>query len=146
MKVILLKDVPGIGQRGSIVNVKDGYGRNFLIPRGLASFATKASEHAAEVAEEARVRVRKESQARTQNIIDALRSKTIEFRKKANEKGHLFDAVGSEDVVRALEKSGFAGVKKNHIEGTPLKEVGEHAVSVSLGGEKISLRVRIISL
>ena len=143
MKVLLLKDVAGIGQRGKIVDVKDGYGRNFLIPKGLARIADSAAIRDAQVQIAQTQKKQIEKKETLAILIERLKIETLEFSRKANKKGVLFDAVDAKDISFTLEKHGFGEIKKDHIKGTPLKSLGEHIVTVTIGEHLISVKVQV---
>lgn len=128
MKVILTKDIKGTGRAHSVVDVKDGHALNLLIPRGHAVLATP---HAVKRAETHAVRA-DEQRALSSKLVEerlaALAEGKVTFVKKANEKGHLYDAVDAEEIA---EKAGLP-VAVIRIE-KPFKDVGEHEVSVSVG-------------
>ncbi|MEK7576430.1 MAG: 50S ribosomal protein L9 [Patescibacteria group bacterium] len=143
MKVLLLKDVPGIGQRGKILEVKDGYGRNFLIPQMLARIADDAAIREAQthIAQIQKKQIeKKESLA---GLASKLKIETLSFSRKANAKGVLFDAVDAKDISFTLEKHGFGEIKKDHIKGAPLKALGEHTVTVTMGEYSIPVKIQI---
>src|SRR5690349_17832202 len=123
MKVIMLKDVRGVGQRGAIIEVKDGYALNFLIPQGTAEQATaeRIASHAKEQARASETKEKTEAQMRVK--ISALEGKVLHLRARATEKGGLFKTLTSEDVIRAIaEQYGFA-LSDKAIEMEPIKTV-----------------------
>jgi len=133
MQVILLEKVVNLGNLGDIVKVKDGYGRNFLIPQGKAKRATEANkaEFAARRAELEKQQAEQltAAQARGEKLAGA----TVQIAQKAGVDGRLFGSVTNYDIAEALTKQGFE-VAKSEIrmpEG-PLKTIGDHQVSVAL--------------
>ena len=102
MRVILLKDVPGQGKRGDIINVAEGYARNYLIPRGLASEASEGKLK--ELAERRKASALKEEKLRKEAVELAARLEnlTVVIRTKAGEGGRLFGSVNNKDVADAL--------------------------------------------
>ena len=142
MKILLLKDVVKVGQRGQVIEVKDGFGRNYLIPRGLARLADiGAQKEAASRLEKIEAgKGEKEKQlAEYQKRIGDLRP---EFKRKANEKGHLFASVSAGDIVKSLKKEGIA-LEEKDIEGVPLKSAGEHVIKIRVGKGRADLHVII---
>lgn len=134
MKVVFLKDVPRVGRRYDVKEVSDGYAANFLFPRRLAEAATDAK-----VRELTRVREAREGErAAEQNLLTqelrALDGKRFTLRAKANEKGHLFVGVHADQVAEAVRaaKHSLIGAE-NVVLPHPLKEVGEHEVSIKAG-------------
>lgn len=133
MQVILLEKVVNLGQLGDVVRVKDGYGRNFLIPQGKARRATEVT---IKEFEERRAELEK-TQADRLSAAEAVRSKldgtTVKVRAKAGVDGRLFGSVTNYDIAEALVKQGFE-VSKGQIRMPqgPLKAVGEHAIVIGL--------------
>lgn len=138
MKVVLLKDVKDTGRAGSIIECADGHGLNFLIPRGLAAPATAANVKQAEM-RSGQALARKELDVKlVEERIAALAEERIVIRKKANEKGHLYDAVDAAEIAEATNLP----VEAIRIE-KPFKDLGTHDVAVSVGESfgKISIVV-----
>lgn len=133
MQVILLEKVVNLGQLGDVVRVKDGYGRNFLIPQGKARRATEVT---IKEFEERRAELEK-TQADRLSAAEAVRSKldgtTVKVPAKAGVDGRLFGSVTNYDIAEALAKQGFE-VSKGQIRMPqgPLKAVGEHAIVIGL--------------
>jgi large subunit ribosomal protein L9 len=133
MKVVLLKDVKNIGKRDEILNVSDGYARNFLFPQKLAAEATPGAlkeisrKRAAQDAREAELRA--EAQAKA----ELLKNKTITLAVKCGEKGRLYGSVTAAEVAEALEKQHGIKADKRKIDiGDPIREVGIRKISVWL--------------
>ena len=133
MKVVLLKDVKSIGKRDDIVNVSDGYARNFLFPQKLAAEATAGAlkeiqrKRAAQDAREA------EMLAEARQKAEALKGKIIALEVKCGEKGRLYGSVTSAEVAEALEKQHGVKVDKRKIDiGDPIRETGIRDISVWL--------------
>ncbi|KJS18176.1 MAG: 50S ribosomal protein L9 [Peptococcaceae bacterium BRH_c4b] len=133
MKVILLQDVKGQGKKDQIVNVSDGYARNFLIPRGLAVEATegKVKDLARQTAYADKKKSQEEDAAR--GLAARMSGLTVQVSGKAGEGGKLFGAVGNKDIAEALEKQhGFNIDKKKIILKEPLKTLGVFPVTIKL--------------
>jgi large subunit ribosomal protein L9 len=132
MKVILLEDVERLGRRGSIMNVANGYGRNFLIPRKLAVPATEANMKFAEVQnKKVEVQEAKEEKSASQ-LKSELENVSITIPMKSGEGEVLFGSVTSANIADALEKQGYT-IDKRKIElEEPIKRLGEYQVSVKL--------------
>ena len=133
MKVVLLKDVKNMGKRDDIVNVSDGYARNFLFPQKLAAEATPGTlkeierKRAAQDAREAELKA--EAQAKA----ELLKNKVIVLQVKCGEKGRLYGSVTSAEVAEALEKQHGIKADKRKIDiGDPIREVGMREISVWL--------------
>ena len=133
MKLILTADVSGLGAPGDIVEVKDGYGRNFLVPRGFALRWTRGGEK--QIAGIQRSRDSREIRGldHAQEVRTQLEGLTIELPERASDTGKLFGAVTVADVAAAIKKAGGPAVDKRSIEiSKPIKAVGNHTVGVKL--------------
>jgi large subunit ribosomal protein L9 len=136
MKLILQQEVAGLGSAGDVVEVKDGYGRNYLIPRGAAIQWTRGAEKQIESIKKAR-------QAREIRDIDTaesvqrqLENLTVQLQVRAGGSGRLFGAVTPADIASAVKSSGGPDVDKRRIEvGNPIKTLGVHQVAIRLHDE-----------
>jgi large subunit ribosomal protein L9 len=132
MQVILLEKVTNLGNLGDIVKVKDGYGRNFLIPQGKAKRATEANkaEFAAKRAEleKKQAEILAAAQARAEKLAGFM----LQISQKAGVDGRLFGSVTNHDIAESLTAQGFE-VSKSEIRmpNGPLKTIGDHPVSVA---------------
>lgn len=159
MKIILLKDVPGVGRRGEIKNVSPGYARNFLFSQDLAEPATDKSIKRAE-AEKSLKKVKKEKahqefhalkEALMGKSFNSAQDKGVIIRKKVDEKGHLYAGVTAEGIIEALRAAKYPIPKKltkkmiktkNHI-----KTLGEHEVTIRFAeSEEIILKIEVQKL
>ena len=136
MKLILTQEVAGLGAAGDVVEVKDGYGRNYLVPRGFAISWTKGAEKQLDVIRRARS-VREIADLDTaQEVKSRLETTPVRMPVRAGETGRLFGAVTPADIVTAVEKAGGPSVDKRRIEvGNPIKTIGAHTVTVRLHPE-----------
>lgn len=132
MQVILLKDVKGIGKKGEVVNAKDGYARNFLIPKGFAAIATSSSVKEAQHFQKAQAAREQKELEDAQQRKTKLEEQKLALSVKAGEAGRIFGSITSMDIAAALEKAGYATDKKDILLKSPIKEVGEHEVEVRL--------------
>ena len=145
MKLILTQEVEGLGAPGDVVEVKDGYGRNYLVPRGLATRWTRGGQKQVD----AIVGARAARAVRDSDHADQLKSKlengTVDLKVRAGAGGRLFGAVTTADIASALETVAGEGVDKRTIIVTqPIKSLGAHQVSVKLTDEvaaKVALNV-----
>ena len=136
MKVILQADVSGQGKKGQIVNVSDGYARNYLLPRKLASEATADNINALKLKEKARARQIELDKAQAKANAEKLEGVQVIIRAKAGEKGRLFGAVTSAEISKALKEQFDIDVEKNKIvQGDPIKTFGAYTVKAKLGYE-----------
>ena len=133
MKVILIADVERLGQRGEIVEVKDGYANNYLIPRGLALQSTKGkAKEAAQLAKEKMAKADREL-ARAEDAARAITGHTFEVTAKVGEEGKLFGTITSKDISSLLEKELGITVdrKKIHLD-EHIKTAGFHEARIKL--------------
>jgi large subunit ribosomal protein L9 len=143
MKVILLKDVSGVGRKHEVKQVADGFARNVLIPRGQAEIATDAAlRHLEKLKGEANVReIAAESAIHAS--IDALAEQPLELMCKANAEGHLFAGIKKEEILKLLENKGFAFHSEHLQMEKPVKTVGVHEITVIVGKRSGLLRLSI---
>ena len=133
MKVILIKDVKGIGRAHEAVEAKDGHALNYLIPKKLAIAATPTATKEAELRrKQATDRTTIDSALLTQNI-SALAEAHIVITMKANEKGHLYDAVGESDIVKSAKEQAHIDIPEEAIKlEKPIKELGTFDIPVAI--------------
>jgi large subunit ribosomal protein L9 len=147
MKLILTQDVNGLGAPGDVVEVKDGYGRNYLLPRGLATAWTKGGEK--QVAQIKRARDVRE--VRDLDDAAAIKSKLeglkVTLSARTGDTGRLFGAVTVADVVEAITAAGGPAVDKRKVTiVSPIKTVGAHKVEVRVHPEALaSVTVDVVS-
>ena len=133
MKVVLRSDVSGLGNRGDLLDVADGYARNFLVPKGLAMKAAPGMEAQAEAMRKARAIQDAADIAAAQEIASKVVSATIHIVAKASGEGRLFGSVTPTDVSAAvLEQTGFEIQPDTLKLDEHIKEVGEHTVLARL--------------
>jgi large subunit ribosomal protein L9 len=135
MKIILMTDVPTLGQRGEVKDVATGYARNYLLPRKLAVAATPANLQ--NVQHLKRQRLREEAKARdeAQATATRLQALTLQVTARASEDGRLYGSVTAQDVVQFLEGHAIAVEKRRIGLDEPIKAVGEYRVPVRLHPE-----------
>lgn len=136
MKVILTKDIQNIGHTNEVVMVADGYALNFLLPKKFAERATPVTTKAAMVRKEkADSDKALQEQLLAQNI-ETLAEKNITITMKANEKGHLYDAVGAPEILDAIREQTHVVLPKDTIRlEHPLKEIGVHDIPIAYGAQ-----------
>lgn len=133
MKVILLKDVKGQGKKGEIVNVSDGYARNYLFPRNLAQEATAQNLNSAQVKQEAAAHKKEMEKKNAQEMAKQLENKGIVIKAKCGSTGRLFGAITNAEIAEALnQQTGLELDKKKVVLANPIKELGEYTVTVKL--------------
>ena len=144
MKVILLTDVPKVGRRGEIKTVPDGYGRNFLLSRGVAKIATDDVVKMVEREGAEKARKRDEENKVVDAAIVRASAKTLVLARQANGEGLLFAAVKAGDISEALAKEGIVLAPAYIDVSKPLKKKGESEVALmSPSGKKAVLKVEI---
>jgi large subunit ribosomal protein L9 len=132
MKVILRNDVDGLGKRGDIVDVSDGYGRNYLLPRSLAFMATPGAVDQAAKMRRARDQRDTADREAAQTIATTLVPKIITITAKAGAEGRLFGSVTSADVVDAVREQTGIALDRRQVETDPIKSLGQHTVTAKL--------------
>lgn len=144
MKVVLMKDLKGLGKEGDIVDVSDGHARNFLFPQNLAVAATADALKQKQEKIEAQSRKMHKDMSVVGDLAAKLEGFDLILQEKVNEGGVLYAAVNEKAIAAALKKEGFK-VKPEQIQiKEPLKEVGDHMVNVQLAhGFESEVRVTI---
>ena len=136
MKVIFNVDVRGQGKKGEMKEVSDGYGRNYLLPRKLATEATADNINAMKLKEKAKAAQAAKEKAQAQAYAEQLGAVQVVIRAKAGGAGKLFGAVTSEAISRALKEQFDMDIEKNKIvQSEPLKAFGSYSVKAKLGYE-----------
>jgi large subunit ribosomal protein L9 len=136
MKIILNQDVPNLGAPGDVVEVKDGYGRNFLLPRGYAQRWTKGADKQIATIRRAR-EVREVRDLGHANEIKAqLSGLTVKLKARSGDGGRLFGSVTTADIVSAVLEAGGPKLDRRLITvGSPIKAIGSHEVTVKVHPE-----------
>jgi large subunit ribosomal protein L9 len=137
MKLILTHEVTGLGAPGDIVEVKDGYGRNFLIPRGFAIRWTRGGEKQIDSIKNARNARAVHDLDAAKQIKASLEGSAVDVPVRAGEGGRLFGAVTVADIAEAINKKvgGTPVDKRKVMVGNPIKSLGEHQVTVKVHDE-----------
>lgn len=132
MKVILLENVANLGNIGDTINVKDGYARNYLIPRSIAVPATsknvKAQEHQLRTVEHRKAQATEEAKG----LAEKISGTALTFTRKAGDTGRLFGSVTNMDIADALREKDLTVDRKDIVLTEPIKNLGEFEVSVKL--------------
>ncbi len=139
MKIILTRDVSNLGQTGDVKDVATGYARNYLIPQGMAMKATSGALKEFKRHQVAENRREDQIAARARALAERLSTLTLTFEAKAGETGRLYGSVTPDDIVAALEReTGEKFDRRKHILSDPLREVGEHTISVRLMADVVA--------
>ena len=145
MKVILNKDVKGTGKAGDVVNVSDGYARNMLIPRGMATEATAGNIRQLEKKKAIEAEKRAEEKAEAQEQAAKLEKALVTIRTKAGDGGRIFGSITSKDIADAIGSQLGIEIDKKKIQlDSPIKQTGETTVTIRLYHEvNASVRVSV---
>ena len=138
IQVILTEDVPTLGRSGELVAVKPGYGRNYLIPQGMAVLATTKNvarlEHERRQIESATAKVRKDNEG----VASRLSGVTITLERQVGEENKLFGSVTTRDIEEALRAKGIEVDRRKIHLGQPIKALGDHNVSVKIAKDVVA--------
>jgi large subunit ribosomal protein L9 len=147
MQVILTEDIPKLGDAGDVVRVKDGYGRNFLLPRGMALLATPGRVRELGHKKQVVAEKQRKDMGRQQGVAQQISGLEFEFEVRASTEGKLFGSVTNADIAERLHEKGFK-VDRRKIElSDPIKQVGEYPVAVRLHREVTAeVTVRVTSV
>jgi large subunit ribosomal protein L9 len=130
MKVILLKDIAGLGRAGAVKEVKEGYARNFLLPRGLAQEATEGAMRVLREKQQSQQSRGDQREAEARKLAAALENSVIEIEARAGEGGRLFGSVTAQDIAEAVTARGYNVSKKQVELDDPIHSVGFFKVPV----------------
>jgi large subunit ribosomal protein L9 len=136
MMLILTHEVDGLGAPGDVVDVKDGYGRNFLMPRGLAVRWTKGAAKQIDSLKKSREVREVRDLGHAEQIRSQLEGLTVRLPARAGDTGRLFGAVTVTDIAKAIKDAGGPDVDRRRIQvGQPIKSLGSHEVAVRVHDE-----------
>jgi len=147
MKVILREDVKGLGKKGDVVDVSEGYGRNYLIPRNLAVPVTEGKIREANLIQESRARKEAREKKNAEELAARLKGMTVTVASRAGEGGKLYGAVTSRDIAAELEAVLHKPLDKRKIElPEPIKTLGTYPVVIRLyPGINAEIKVQVIA-
>ncbi|NLC32883.1 MAG: 50S ribosomal protein L9 [Clostridiales bacterium] len=147
MKVILLQDIPGTGKKNQILNVSDGYARNYLLPRKWAIQANESSVKEIERRNEAERQREFERRKEAEDLADSLKDKTIVLHAKCGEKGRLYGSVTTQEIAAALQQQHGLNIDKRKLElNEAVRTIGDYEVQISIyTGIKASMKVSVIA-
>lgn len=133
MEVLLLRDVDGLGEAGEVKRVADGYGRNFLIPRGLAVMASPGAIKQAQQAHQVALRRENKELQEAQSLAQALDGLSVTFQARAGDTDRLYGSITKANIAEALEAMLGQEVDRRKIElDESIKDLGTHAVTIRL--------------
>ncbi len=146
MKVVLLETIEGIGSVGQEVKVKDGYARNFLIPKGLALMASDKNIKAFKDKIQSRIKSEAKSKEHAQKIAEQLETVSLNYSMKTGQEGKLFGSITPAQIFDSLKEKGFEVDKKKIVLPEPIRHIGTHEVTVRLyPGVNAQLKVEVSS-
>jgi large subunit ribosomal protein L9 len=147
MKLVLTHHVRGLGEPGDLVEVKDGYGRNYLLPRRLAAPATRGVERQVAALRRARDARAVHDLDEARRIADRLAAQPVRLRARAGGSGRLFGSVTTADIAEAVAASAGPVIDRRRVEiAAPIRTVGEHTVTVRVHPEvSAELTVDVVS-
>ncbi len=133
MKLVLNRDVPSLGKKHDIVDVRRGYGRNFLLPNGLAALATEGAVAQVETIKKKREERRTKMQAQAKELAQKIKGTPLTFEERVTNKGVLYGSVGAHEIADALSKAiDFKIDSEDVVIKEALRTLGDHRVSVKL--------------
>ena len=136
MKVILKVDVKGKGKKGQMIEVAEGYARNFLLPRGQAVLATADAVNTMRLQEKAKAKADAEAKAAAQELVEKLKNAQVKIATRGGEGGKLFGAVTGREIASALkEQYGLDVDSKKLVLEEPIKNFGSYQIKAKLGFE-----------
>ncbi|MFP3881522.1 MAG: 50S ribosomal protein L9 [Actinomycetota bacterium] len=146
MKLILTADVDPLGKRGDVVDVADGYARNYLLPKQKAIKANEGALRQAEAVREARLEAERRAKEEAENIATQLVGSRIVLAAQAGDEGQLYGSVGTADIVEGIKRFTGVELKKEQVElAAPIKAIGLHEIHVKAHEEvEFPLTVDII--
>ena len=147
MKVILKQDVKGTGKKGDILDVSDGFAKNFLLKKGLAEQASSVAVNSLKIQKEAEARRRAEEIAAIRELAKKMDKAQVQVAIKCGENGKVFGSVTSKEIAARLAELGYDVDKKKILLKDPIKTVGDYAVEVRLmEGVTAKIAVNVVPL
>jgi large subunit ribosomal protein L9 len=144
MELILKEDVIGLGEEGDVVKVKDGYGRNYLLPKGYAVRSNANNMRILEKQKETIEQRKQEKKERNLGLKEKIENTKIELERRVVEGSKLYGSVSGKDLVEILHEKGIEITKQNIEMPGPLKIIGDYSIPIKLStGDKADLKVSI---
>lgn len=146
MEILLIENVTNLGVRGDVVNVKDGYARNFLLPRKKALPVTAGNKRQIELEKERNLKLRAKELAEAKSLQEKLEAVSLSTARKSGDHGHLFGSVTNADVAELLKAKGFT-IEKQTISLPHVKDLGTYTVDIRIyTGVHAKLNLEVTSL
>ncbi|SHE94533.1 LSU ribosomal protein L9P [Marinitoga hydrogenitolerans DSM 16785] len=145
MKVMLLKDVSKVGKKGEIVKVSDGYGRNYLIPRGLAIEAKEGEIKHVKKIQEVKNEVKQKRKEKNERLLKQLQDRVYKIKIKSGANGKLFGSITAKDIAKVIkETTNIDFDKRWFVEKVNIKEIGLYTLKIKLAeGVKGDIKLRV---
>ena len=145
MEVILRTDVPKLGKAGNIVKVKDGFARNYLLPKGLAIPANQKTIKALENQRKIILAKAERERKKAQNLAEKLTGLTLTFYRKVIEGERIYGSISAQDIVKALEEKGLNLERRFVLIDEPIKQLGTYEIPIRLGpGVEVKIKVEVV--
>ncbi|MFZ8831048.1 MAG: 50S ribosomal protein L9 [Thermodesulfobacteriaceae bacterium] len=145
MEVILRTDVPKLGKAGDIVKVKDGFARNYLLPKGLAIPANQKTIKALENQRKIILAKAERERKKTQSLAEKLTGLTLTFYRKVIEGDRIYGSISAQDIVKALEEKGLSLERRFVLLDEPIKQLGTYEIPIRLGpGVEVKIKLEVI--
>lgn len=142
MDVILTQDVKSLGKKGDLVSVSEGYGRNYLIPKGLATLATKGAISQIKELKEAEQKAEEKAKEEAIELAKKLDGNTVKLKAKAGEQGKIFGSITANDVSNAIKKQFGVEVDRKKIQLETIKELGTFPAKLRIYPE-VSAEIKV---
>ena len=147
MKIILIQDVEKLGQAGDVVNVKNGYARNYLIPNKLGLFNSKQNSNAISTLLKQKETKDAKARANLKSLASVLNKTSLKFSLNSGEDGKLFGSVTSQMISDELGAQGLKIDKKEIVLEESIKLLGNHKVTINLGAElEATVKIKVVEL
>ena len=147
MKLLLLADVPNLGYFGDVVEVKNGYGRNYLLPHQLATMPTESKTKAIEEERAKRAEERRMVRDALVKVAEKVEGASVTIESNANESGHLYGSVTEADIAKALQDAVFEVQTKHVVLGQHISEIGVYDVTLKFALDlEASIKVNVVGL
>jgi large subunit ribosomal protein L9 len=145
MEVILRTDVPKLGKAGDIVKVKDGFARNYLLPKGLAIPANQKTIKALENQRKIILAKAERERKKAQSLAEKLTGLTLTFYRKVIEGERIYGSISAQDIVKALEEKGLNLERRFVLLDEPIKQLGTYEIPIRLGpGVEVRISVEVV--
>lgn len=145
MKVLLLKDVPLMGNKGQIKDVKEGYALNYMIPNKLAVLADDVTLKNFKTAVQAKKDKEAVHEELIKEVLSSLKGKTVSIKSKASEKGKLFKSIHGKDIVKALKENHNIKIDESWLPTVSIKEVGESSLVIKKSGITAEIKIEVLA-